>query len=180
MFLERVEVFTDEMRDIGERTKDQLERLMLTGIAQAPLAVCHGDFRGDNLMFDDRTSPDDEVAVLDWQISYQGPAIGDVAYFLCQSLTIEERRAHERDLVRGWYDELVATARREVGRELDDYPFEVAWDQYRETALTTTVYPVTGMGAMDPANERGRQLVEAMANRAFTACLDLGSVDFLE
>ena len=48
---------------------------------------------------------------------------------------IEERRAHERDLVRGWYDELVTTARREVGRELDDYPFERAWDQYREAVL---------------------------------------------
>ena len=64
-----------------------------------------------------------------------------------------------------------------MGRELDDYPFELAWDQYRRAALGTTVYPVTGMGAMDPANERGRELVEAMANRAFTACLDLGSAD---
>ena len=79
----------------------------------------------------------------------------------------------------GWYEELVATARREVGRELDDYPFELAWDQYRRAALGTTVYPVTAMGAMDPSNERGRELVEAMANRAFTACLDLGSADFL-
>ena len=130
-FLERVQVFTDEMHDIGDRTKDQLERLIRDGMAEAPLAVCHGDFRGDNLMFDDGAPADDEVAVLDWQIAYRGPAVTDVAYFLCQSLTVEERRAHERDLVRGWYEELVATARREVGRDLDDYPFELAWDQYR-------------------------------------------------
>ena len=29
------------------------------------------------------------------------------------------------------------------------------------------------MGAMDPANERGRELVTAMAVRSFTAALDL-------
>ena len=75
--------------------------------------------------------------------------------------------------MRVWYDELCDTARREVGAELDDYPFDLAWTQYRRAALGTTVYPVTAMGAMDPANERGRELVTAMAVRSFTAALDL-------
>ena len=180
MFLERVKTFTDEMHDIGDRTKDQLERLMSAGMGEAPVAVCHGDFRGDNLMFDDRAPVEDEVAVLDWQIAYKGPAVTDVAYFLCQSLTVEERREHEQALLRAWYDELVDIARREVGRALDDYPFELAWEQYRRAALGTTVYPVSAMGAMDPANERGRDLVETMSNRAFTACLDLGAAEFLD
>jgi hypothetical protein len=165
---------------IGERTKDQFEALIHKGMAEAASSVCHGDFRGDNLMFDDRASGDDEVAVLDWQISYRGPAITDVAYFLCQSLTLEERRAHEHDLVRGWHDEVAATLRSEQGRDLDDYPFELAWDHYRRAALGTTVYPVVGLAQMDLANERGVELIRAMANRAFTACLDLGSAEFLE
>jgi hypothetical protein len=165
--------------DIGAGTKEQFESLIHKGIAEAAGSVCHGDFRGDNLMFDDRAPGDDEVAVLDWQIAYRGPAVTDVAYFLCQSLTIEERRAHERDLVQGWHDEVVATVRREQGRELDDYPFELAWDQYRRAALGTTVYPVVGLAQMDAANERGLQLLRAMANRAFSACLDLGAAEYL-
>ena len=152
-----------------------------TGMAEAPLAVCHGDFRGDNLMFDDRAPADDEVAVLDWQIAYRGPAVTDVAYFLCQSLTVEERRAHERDLVRGWYDELVVDrpprggpgARRlplragvgpvPTGRPRHDrVPGDRAWARWtRPTSAAASS-------------------CEAMANRAFTACLDLGSADFLE
>ena len=138
------------------------EDLLRTGIAEAPTTVCHGDFRGDNLMFDDRahpSHPDDEVAVLDWQIAYRGPAVTDVAYFLCQSLTVEERRDPRGALVAG----LVrgAPRRRLAERssaDLDDYPFDLAWTQYRRSSLGTTVYPVTAMGAMDPANERGREL----------------------
>ena len=45
--------------------------------------------------------------------------------------------------------------------------------------LFTTVYPVTAAGAMDPANERGRELVTAMAVRSFAAALDLGSERFI-
>ena len=184
LFHERIEdALPDGGLALGERVQQTFEDLLLDGMAEAPTAVCHGDFRADNLMFDDRAHPahpDDEVAVLDWQIAYRGPAVTDVAYFLCQSLTVEERRAHEAELVRGWYDELVETAGREVGATLEDYPFDLAWTQYRRAALGTTVYPVTAMGAMDPANERGRELVTAMAVRAFTAALDLDAASFLE
>jgi hypothetical protein len=39
---------------------------------------------------------------------------------------------------------------------------------------------VTAGGALDPANERGRELVETMAIRAFSACLDLVAAEFLD
>jgi hypothetical protein len=35
------------------------------------------------------------------------------------------------------------------------------------------------MGAMDPANERGRELVAQMAIRSFSAAMDLEAVEFL-
>ena len=174
LFVERIgDGLSDEALALGERTQRVFEDLLRNGIDEAPLTVCHGDFRADNLMFDDRAGAVEAVAVLDWQISYRGPGVTDVAYFLCQSLTVEERRAHETELVRGWYDELALTARREQGATLDDYPFDLAWLQYRRASLATTVYAVTAMGAMDPANERGRELVTSMAVRSFTAGLDL-------
>ena len=46
-------------------------------LGQAPTTVCHGEFRADNLMFDDRAGAAAAVAVLDWQISYRGPSITD-------------------------------------------------------------------------------------------------------
>ena len=176
VFLERIgDALGREALELGERTQVVFEDLLRDGIAEAPVTVCHGDFRADNLMFDDQAGGPDAVAVLDWQISHRGPAITDVAYFLCQSLTVEERRAHEGELVRGWYDELAATVRQAHGTTLVDYPFDLAWEQYRRSSLGTTVYAVSAMGAMDVANERGRELVTSMAVRSFTAALDLGA-----
>lgn len=177
VFVERIgDAIPPEAHALGARTQEQFEDLMLIGVAEAPATVCHGDYRIDNLLFDDdATEPIERVAVLDWQISYRGPAVTDVAYLLCQSMTVDERRTAERELVLGWHDSLS----KALGRELEEYPFDLAWTQYQRAALGTTVYPVTAMGAMDPANERGRDLVTAMAVRSFSACLDLDSQRFL-
>jgi aminoglycoside phosphotransferase (APT) family kinase protein len=180
LFVERIgDALGAEALELGERTQQVFEDLLRTGIEEAPVTISHGDVRADNLMFDDRADADDAVAVLDWQISYRGPAITDVAYFLCQSMTVDERRAHEAELVRGWYDELADTVRGEHGAMLEDYPFDRAWEQYRRASLGTTVYAVSAMGAMDLANERGRELVTAMAVRSFTAALDLDAAALL-
>jgi len=180
LFVERLgDALPPTALEIGERVQRAFEDLMRVGMAEAPVTICHGDFRVDNLLFDDAATGADRLAVIDWQISYRGPAVSDVAYFLCQSMAVEERRAHEDELVRGWYDRLVDATGGQVGGELPAYPFEVAWAQYRRCALTNTVYPVTGAGAMDPANERGRELLTAMATRSFSAVLELGSDEFL-
>lgn len=162
--------------DLAERTQAVFEDLMRAMTAEAPATICHGDFRVDNLLFDDSVvGDDDQVAVLDWQVSYKGAAITDVAYFLCGSLTVEERRAHEKALVRGWYDAVVDAH----GGVLADYPFELAWRQYRRSTLFTTVFAVVPTGAMDLANERGRDLHVAMGTRSFSAALDLDAQEFL-
>jgi len=51
----------------------------------------------------------------------------DVAYFLAGALTIEDRRAHERELIRHYVAEL-----RKAGGELDE---DVAWWEYRRHVL---------------------------------------------
>ena len=175
VFVERIgDALPVEALAIGERVKEQYESLLLAGIAEAPVTICHGDFRADNLMFDDTPGTDDPVAVLDWQISFRGPAISDVTYLLCQSMTVEARRDAEEGLVRRWHDALVA-----AGVAADSYPFDLAWLHHERGMLGATVYPVTAMGSMDAANDRGRELVTQMAVRAFTAALDHDAARFL-
>jgi aminoglycoside/choline kinase family phosphotransferase len=156
---------------LGERIKDAMEELFHRGIDEAPVTVCHGDFRADNLLFDDGAECPERVAILDWQITYRGPAVADVAYLLCQSMDVEERRREELALVEGWYA-AVASARG-IDGDMPDYPFTRAWEHYRRSTLATTVYPVTALGAMDLANERGLELARQMAVRSFAAALDL-------
>jgi hypothetical protein len=162
---------------LGERIQAVFEDLLRIGTTEAPLTVCHGDFRLDNLLFDD--GADDEIAVLDWQISYKGAGISDVAYFLCQSLASSVRKAYEADLVRHWYDGVVRAQGGRPGDEIDGYDFDLAWEQYRRSAIGTTVYPVAAGGSMDQGNERGHELVSLMAERAFRSVIELGAEELL-
>ena len=134
-----------------------------------PLTVCHGDYRADNLMFDDRSTGDDHVGVLDWQIAYRGPGIGDISYLITQSMTAEDRRLHDRDIVEQWYDELCST----LGAEPEGFTIDDAWDGYRRGTASMTALPVIGGAQADLANERGVQLVHEMAVRSFSAALEL-------
>jgi aminoglycoside/choline kinase family phosphotransferase len=171
VFLERVgSALPHGAVAFGERLKESFETVMRQSYAGSPRTVLHGDFRIDNLLFDDRVVPADRVGVLDWQISGRGPGVFDVAYLLAGSMTVEERRTAEVDIVRSWYDALGSP---------EGYSYDDAWREYRRTSMATTVYGVVSAAQMDPANERGRELVEAMAVRSFIACLDLESVELL-
>ena len=39
--------------ELGERAQDRFEDLLHSMMAEAPSTICHGDFRVDNLLFDD-------------------------------------------------------------------------------------------------------------------------------
>ena len=141
----------------------------------SPNTVCHGDFRADNMMFDDATTGDHHVGVLDWQVSMKGVGVGDVGYLLAQSLTSDVRRASERQLVEQWYDELSTN----LGGEPSGYSFDDAWDGYRRSTASMTALPVIGGAQTDLANERGVQLGREMAQRAFSAALELDAISLL-
>lgn len=160
---------------LGQRIKERWEDLVQLGWASCPPTLCHGDFRADNLMFDDGAQGRDRVGVIDWQIANRGQATSDVAYLVSQSLDSEVRRSCERELVERWYETLCASrSAAPPGFDLDD-----AWLAYRRGVALCTVYAVVAGGSMDPANERGRQLAIAMTERSFTAALDHDGPDLL-
>lgn len=69
-----------------------------------PRTATHGDFRLDNLLF---CPGDRRPWVVDWQTAAWGLAASDVSYFLGGSLSVPDRRAHERDLLAGYHCGLV-------------------------------------------------------------------------
>jgi hypothetical protein len=168
-----VERFGDLLPDgsigLGERIGAAWEDTMRALHDEAPMTMCHGDFRADNLMFDDSVTGHDHVAVLDWQLSYRSAAINDICYLLTQSMTTDDRRAHDRSVVSIWYDTLSEVrGGAPTGYSLDD-----AWNGYRRSAGNMTVYSVIAGAQLDPTNERGTALVREMARRSFSAALDL-------
>jgi aminoglycoside phosphotransferase (APT) family kinase protein len=128
-----------------------------------PRTIVHRDFRVDNLLFGDGvTAP--PVTVVDWQTVGRGPAASDVAYFLGASLRTADRRAHERDLVGLYLDEL---RRRGIGGIDDDRFF----DDYRRHSISGIVMAVVASMIVE-VTERGDAMFLAMARRHAAHAID--------
>ena len=133
-----------------------------------PLAVIHGDYRLDNLMFS--TTDDDDVVAVDWQTMIGGPPTRDVAYFLGTSLDVDDRRAAEEQLVASYHRELGA-------RGVEGYDAERCFDDYRVGQLQGPMITVIGcMYATAQRSESADRMFLTMIHRACAAIQDLDSI----
>jgi aminoglycoside/choline kinase family phosphotransferase len=131
-----------------------------------PRTIVHADFRDDNLMF----GPD-RACILDWQTVQLGAGLADLAYYLGTSLRIEDRRAHEDDLVRSYHQRLLA---QDVELEWD-----TCWREYRRHGfclLTTVLKFINGRPDLP---QRTRQLIVQMIRRGAHQAMDLDSLNLL-
>ncbi|GIR38040.1 MAG: hypothetical protein CM15mP49_34250 [Actinomycetota bacterium] len=58
--------------------------------------LIHSDLRADNLLFN---TAGDGVMVVDWQGCSFGPSSFDITYHMIQSLSVDDRRQHETELL---------------------------------------------------------------------------------
>ncbi len=79
-----------------QRVFDAFQALVALTAADADRVVTHGDPHVGNLFLDARGRP----AFVDWQMVQRGPWYLDVGYHLASTLSVDDRRASERDLVR--------------------------------------------------------------------------------
>ena len=135
-----------------------------------PLALIHGDYRLDNLMF---PLEGDGVVALDWQTVTVGPPLRDVAYFLGTSLVPELRRVSE--------EELVAEYHRAIsGRGVTGYGSERCWEDYRLGHLQGPMITVLGcIYATAERSDRADGMFLAMATRSCAAIRELRSLELL-
>jgi aminoglycoside/choline kinase family phosphotransferase len=156
---------TDEIRQVGVWLDAHLGRLGAHLYHEPPRTLIHNDYQADNLFFagsgDTRS-----LVVADWQLSTQGRAAYDVAYFLAGNLDARHRREHELRLLRGYHTLLVEHGVR-------DYPFEQCWDDYRLAMLQplSRLIAVIGIGVVPPAQEHG--FCEVLVPRYCRAVHDL-------
>lgn len=139
-----------------------------------PLAVTHGDYRLDNLMFRGAGSGIEvagiEVAAVDWQTPGHHPPVADLSYFCGAGLVPDDRRAHERHLL----DRYAA--------ELDRYGVEVdeqwLWEQYRRDAMGGVVMAVVASQIVG-RSDRSEAMFTAMAVRHARHALDLDTLSLI-
>ena len=156
--------------ETGERLGKNVINI-LDWFAEPPRTIGHGDYRLDNLFF---ATPQggDPLAVIDWQISYRGRGVFDLAYFMSTNLHPHERKAREMEVLKTY--RRILTENGVCGYEFDQCLYE-----YRVATLFCLIYPVISGGTYDLANERGVALVSAMLDRTVAAIGDLDAAAVL-
>jgi hypothetical protein len=166
-------LMSTSMKRLAERTTIPIEngrfiaenyRAVATLVDAPPHTVMHGDAHPGNVYF-----RDGRAGLLDWQAVRRGHPARELAYTLITSLTPEDRRAAERDLLQDYRHALAAAG----GPELDDDDF---WLRYRQGAQYAYVAALitAGMGGMqveDIATEGLRRAVIALDDLETVATL---------
>jgi len=92
--------------------------------SQSPHTLIHGDVHASNVYY----VKDAPSGILDWQMALRGCWAVDFTYILTSGLSTEDRRASEKDLLKGYLERLRA-------RGVDAPSFDDAWLLYRQNAL---------------------------------------------
>jgi aminoglycoside phosphotransferase (APT) family kinase protein len=131
--------------------------------------VTHGDYRLDNLLFSSDGGGDAVIAV-DWQTPGHGEGLADAAYFLGAGLLPDQRRLHERDLLRRYHEELL-----DGGVQLS---FDECWHAYRLGTFGGVVMSVIAPMLVE-RTARGDAMFTAMGTRHLQHAEDLNALALL-
>jgi hypothetical protein len=122
-----------------------------------PQCFSHGDAHLGNMFFETDGTP----GFLDWQAWQEGPYMHDVAYSIIGNLTVDDRRAHQHDLLAGY----VAALQRHGVQKLPSH--EEVWQAYRRHAMHGFMWAFT------PVQMQPEDIVTAEGDRFGTAVRDL-------
>lgn len=154
-------------REIVERLETTEEELFSTMCAlkrhQAtlPQTLLHGDSHIGNTY----TLPDGSAGFYDWQVFVRGFGMHDVSYLIVTALSIAQRRAHERDLIAYYREQLLANG------VVDAPDLETLWLEYRRAMVWAVIIGWLG----STARSYGWELLVVALNRVATAYDDHGT-----
>ncbi len=159
---------TAEHRTVCQRLVASLDGWMAD--RRPPLGLVHGDFRLDNLLFGD-PGADKPLTAVDWQTVRWGAAMTDVSYFLGGGLSVEDRRAHERELVGEYHSALSAQG-------VDGFSWEECWEGYRRQSFGGVLMAIVA-SMLVQRTERGDDMFMTTLARHAQHALDLDALELL-
>jgi hypothetical protein len=134
-------------------------------LATGPQTLLHGDPHIGNTYL----LPDGRGGFLDWQLMVKGRWAHDFTYLLITGLASEDRRVHERELLRFYLEEL---RRHGVQNPPDE---DDAWLRYRQAAIWGLVIG----WLITPTENYGEAITTANIARLVTAVEDLETLKAL-
>lgn len=153
-----------EVRD-AQRLVDAYRRLMALTTAEAetkPWCVIHGDAHVGNLFVDAAGG----ASLVDWQLVQRGMWYLDVGYHIASTLTVEDRRCAEKDLLRHYLDALAS-------RGVTPPPWDEAW-----RAITFGM--VHGFFLWGITTKMQPAIIATLLHRLGTAAADHNALSVLE
>lgn len=156
---------TEGVTDFGNSYGDFLPFLL--GELASPATLVHGDFRGDNLLFDSSGG----LTIIDFQITGVAHGLYDVAYFMCQSIDSDVRHGHDESLIQLYVDTLSANG--------VDVAVDEAMRLYRVASAFCLIYAVTSFQAFDAFDGRQHELMSKMLSRTVRTIEDNDALSVL-
>ena len=169
-----IEKFGDYLTPLYlEHQASFLERLpeLQAGMDEAPITLCHGDYRMENLLYGNQPHQND-ATVIDWQGPLRARGMNDVALFLGQSTQTDVRRSHEQALI-----DRYASGLKDAGIDAGD-SMEL-WNEYRYSLLYNWVYVTVVAGTLDTNNPIAFAWMAQMVARQSAVTEDLALFDQL-
>jgi aminoglycoside phosphotransferase (APT) family kinase protein len=148
--------------EIGELYLAHHEQLQAIWHA-GPHTIIHGDPHVGNLYLSGG-----RVGFLDWGIINVNTPMRDVSYFLTMGMSIDDRRVHERDLLRRYLE-----VRKSLGGS--EISFDEAWLAHRVHGAYTVAASCGAVSIKDDVTPERRVFADAFVARAVAAVEDLDS-----
>jgi hypothetical protein len=158
----------EELLTFGDRLGDRFADLMNRLLFEPPRTLRHGDFSLSNLFFAAEGPP----VVIDWQMLSRGKGAWDLAWFLGQSLTIEQRRAWEADLLDRYRRAL-------IGGGVRDYTVDVCLADYRLAIAQRFGTLISSVVVLPFSAAQKEEILRVQVPRNVAAILDHGGVELI-
>ena len=128
-----------------------------------PFSLTHGDLRSDNII--KPSAAGGRFAIIDWQLSGIGDPVNDIVRWMVQSISIEDRRETEQELLMLYHDRLV-----EYG--VKGYSYKKFINAYRTNLVVVQLMFSMSMDSVDQSSERAQALFHQFYSRLDAALVD--------
>lgn len=128
-----------------------------------PFTLTHGDLRSDNII--KPSAAGGRFAIIDWQLTGVGDPVQDIARWMVQSISIEDRRETEQELLKLYHDRLI-----EYG--VKGYSYKKFIQAYKTNIIVVYLMFSMSMDAVDQSSERAQALFHQFYARLDAALVD--------
>ena len=144
----------------GDSLADEIDN-MLCDLSTSASTLIHSDLRADNLLFN---TAGDGVMLVDWQGCSFGPSSFDITYHMIQSLSVDDRRKHESELLDYYVN------------SLEFFGHQITIDEVHKLYRSSILYSLSIACAVPLINDvegpRVKELAFSMASRTLAALED--------